>query len=282
VVQANRQTLQKYEQQAIAEITTIKNRFPEMPLSVSFSGGKDSLVCLQLTKKLVDTPFHIIFVNTGIEFPETIDYIDQFIEENNYQDIFCRKDIPSETFWKNVEKYGPPGKDYRYCCKILKIGPINELIDDCIGQKTLSIIGQRAYESISRSESNTLWTNPWIPNQLNFTPIQNWTALHVWLYIFQEKLFYNPLYEQGFSRIGCWLCPACNQGTFELIKEGDPTLWNPWENFLEQWRREHHLPKEWLQWGLWRWRELPKKIIDLAAEKGVPLDFQQLAKKKGQ
>lgn len=279
-VVANTITLQEYEVRALRAILRVIERNPKLPLSVSFSGGKDSLVCLGLARKLTDIDFKIVFLNTGLEFPETLQYIEEVISQYNYDDRFCRMDIPTEKFWQNVEKYGPPGKDYRYCCKILKIGPINDLIEKCIGQKTLSLIGQRAYESRARAESKTLWSNPWIPNQLNFTPIQKWTALHVWLYIFKEQLHYNPLYERGFARIGCWLCPASNQGTFELIKEVSPNLWSEWNNFLESWRNKNDLPKEWLTWGLWRWKQLPKKIFDLAEEQNINLDYEKRVQKQ--
>ncbi|HUT80936.1 MAG TPA: phosphoadenosine phosphosulfate reductase family protein [Candidatus Bathyarchaeia archaeon] len=278
VIEANKETIERYEARSIESIISIKERYSEFPLSVSFSGGKDSLVCLQLVRKIPDLNYKILFVNTSLEFPETITYVDDFIEKNNLKSKFCKMDIPKERFWEAVENYGPPGKDYRYCCKILKIGPINDLIEDCIGKRTLSLIGQRGYESIARSESRTLWSNPWIPNQLNYTPIQKWTALHVWLYIFKEQLYYNPMYEEGYSRIGCWLCPACNQGTFELIKETHKPLWDKWEDFLKKWQEKNELPPEWLSWGLWRWRKLPKKMLDLAADQGVSLEYEKREK----
>ncbi len=279
-VVANSVTLQEYEVRALRGIQRVRDRNPKLPLSVSFSGGKDSLVCLGLARKLIDTDFKIIFLNTGLEFPETLEYVEEVISKYNYAERFCRMDIPTEKFWQNVEKYGPPGKDYRYCCKILKIGPINDLIEKCIGEKTLSLIGQRAYESRARADSKIVWSNPWIPNQLNFTPIQKWTALHVWLYIFKEKLHYNPLYERGFARIGCWLCPASNQGTFEIIKDVSPNLWSEWNSFLENWRSKNDLPKEWLTWGLWRWKKLPKKMFDLAGEQNITLDYEKRVQKE--
>ena len=272
-VLANKYTIDLYEKNAIASIERVTDKYNDLPLSVSFSGGKDSLVCLLLASKLKGKDFKILFVNTGIEFPETVSYINSLIDSLNYRNRFCFMDIEKEKFWKSVEKFGPPGKDYRYCCKILKIGPINELIENCVGQKTLSLVGQRAYESLARSESKTLWTNPWIPYQLNFTPIQNWTALHVWLYIFKENVPFNPLYEKGFSRIGCWLCPACSQGTFEIVKSIKPDYWQEWNDFLEDWRAKNNLPKEWINWGLWRWKKLPKKLLDLAQELEIDLDY---------
>jgi len=279
-VKANKKVIEEYESRAITAINKIRNIHSELPISVSFSGGKDSLVCLQLARKIPDLVFKILFVNTSLEFTETIDYVEKIITSLNLRKNYCRMDIPEEKFWSSSENYGPPGKDYRYCCKILKIGPVNDLIEECLGEKTLSIVGQRGYESIARFESKTLWSNPWIPNQLNFTPIQKWTALHVWLYIFKEELLYNPLYEEGFSRIGCWLCPASNQATFEIIKELKPELWKDWMGFLKKWQEKNSLPKEWITWGLWRWKRLPKKIKDLAAEVGVTLDYEKREEKK--
>jgi phosphoadenosine phosphosulfate reductase len=273
-VTANLKVLDNYEAGAIKAIKHTIAKHPKMPLSVSFSGGKDSLVCLQLARKIPDLKFKVIFVNTSLEFPETIVYIEEIIDELNLRDNYCRLDVPEDRFWISAENYGPPGKDYRYCCKLQKIGPVNDLIDQCVGQSSLSLIGQRAYESIARASSKKLWSNPWIPNQLNYTPIQKWTALHIWLYIFKEQLRYNPLYEKGFTRIGCWMCPASNQGTFEIIKETMPELWESWEQFLIKWQEKNELPREWLTWGLWRWKKLPKKIIDLAKEQNVDLSYE--------
>ncbi|MBD3193007.1 MAG: phosphoadenosine phosphosulfate reductase family protein [Candidatus Heimdallarchaeota archaeon] len=274
-VKANASILRTYEQEAFNSIKKVMAKHPDLPVSLSFSGGKDSLVCLQLLRKLPLQAYQILFVDTGLEFPETIEYIEKLMDELHLEDRYCRLTVSTETFWSNVKKFGPPGKDFRFCCKILKIGPMHDLIEQCVGEKTLSIVGQRAYESIQRAKSYHVWSNPWIPNQLNFTPIQKWTALHVWLYIFQEQLYYNPLYEEGLARIGCWLCPASNQGVFEIIKEIHPDLWSDWETFLETWRKEHQLPKEWLTWGLWRWKELPKNIQKLATMKGVNLAYNR-------
>ncbi|NHJ84251.1 MAG: 4Fe-4S dicluster domain-containing protein [Asgard group archaeon] len=274
-VLANNDVITQYERKAIETIDRIREKYSDLPLSVSFSGGKDSLVCLNLATKIKEQDFKVLFVNTSLEFPETLDYIETLIDEMVLRDKYCKMDVTKDKFWNSVGNFGPPGKDYRYCCKMLKIGPVNDLIEQCIGKKTLSIIGQRGYESIARSESKTIWENPWIPNQINFAPIQKWTALHVFLYIFKEKLHCNPLYEKGLSRIGCWLCPATSQGTFEIIKERHKDLWVNWEDFLLKWQKKNDLPREWITWGLWRWKKLPKKMFDLAAETNVTIDYEK-------
>ncbi|MHA1505402.1 MAG: phosphoadenosine phosphosulfate reductase domain-containing protein, partial [Candidatus Heimdallarchaeota archaeon] len=98
-VLANSYTIEAYERKAINSIKKTMYRNPELPLTVSFSGGKDSLVCLQLANKTPDVNFKIIFVNTSLEFPETIQYIEDVIKQMGLSKNFCRKDIPEEKFW---------------------------------------------------------------------------------------------------------------------------------------------------------------------------------------
>jgi phosphoadenosine phosphosulfate reductase len=44
-------------------------------------------------------------------------------------------------------------------------------------------------------------------NKYMLNPIIEWTDDEVWEYIKLFNLPYNPLYDQGFSRVGCIGCP---------------------------------------------------------------------------
>ena len=125
------------------------------------------------------------------------------------------------------------------------------------------MVGQRKYESSARALEKRIWHNPFVPMQILAAPIRNWTALHVWLYIFHKKVPYNPAYEEGFWRIGCWLCPSSEVAQFQLIKEKLPKLWERWYSFLEKWREAENLQEEWIKFGLWRWQTPPKKMKNL-------------------
>jgi phosphoadenosine phosphosulfate reductase len=83
-------------------------------------------------------------------------------------------------------------------------------------------------------------------------PIHHWTALHVWLYLFMEKASYNVLYEQGFDRIGCYMCPSSDIAVLRMIEEKYPDLWKDWTEKLEEWRKKHDLKPEWVQEARWR------------------------------
>ncbi len=80
-------------------------------------------------------------------------------------------------------------------------------------------------------------------NQIGASPIQNWTAMHVWLYLFSKNAPYNRLYEEGFDRIGCWLCPSAEMADLIRVRESYPELWKCFEEALERRRSEMILHK---------------------------------------
>ena len=162
-----------------------------------------------------------------------------------------------DAFWRAVERLGPPGKDYRWCCKITKLAPLSRLLQEKFPDGALNIVGQRAFESLDRARSPRVWRNRWLPQILTITPIQEWTQLLVWLYIWDRKLPYNPLYEKGFDRIGCFMCPAAFTAEYKHVEETHPELWKKWEDVLWRWAKRLGLEGEeaeaWVRRGLWRW-----------------------------
>lgn len=250
VVRANEDVIRRMVD---AETTFIRRTIERyhLPHVVSFSGGKDSLATLLL---VMDAGFRppLLFLNTGLEFAETVRHV------HEVADAFGLELLEGEAgdkFWEVLDFFGIPAKDYRWCCKTCKLGVAALLIKQQFPGGVLSFIGQRRYESEHRAAHGKVWKNPWVHGQVAASPIQNWTALHVWLYLFMKKVKWNPLYEQGFERIGCWLCPASDMGEFALKRHPD---WEKFETQLQRYAKKHHLPDEWLRLGLWRWRRPPK------------------------
>jgi phosphoadenosine phosphosulfate reductase len=246
-------------------------------IAVSFSGGKDSLATLLLALEAGLKP-KIMFVDTGLEFQETIEHVKEIAR---LYDLELLTENAEDIFWNEVGNFGPPGKDFRWCCKTCKLGPTVRLIKENFPKGVVSLIGQRAYESEQRAKKGRVWRNPWVPGQKGVSPIQDWTALHIWLYIFKKKAPYNVWYDRGMERIGCWLCPSADMADFEIVKEHYPG-YERWTEFLRQHgeRRDH--PKQWLEMGLWRWKKLPKGLLNLMEEQGIELDFQkEISKEEG-
>jgi phosphoadenosine phosphosulfate reductase len=264
----------------------IKRIFEEykLPYVVSFSGGKDSLATLFL---LLDAGYSppLFFIDTGLEFDETVDNVHE-IAKNLHLKLIEKK--CDNTFWQALKFFGPPARDFRWCCKTCKLGPATLLIKAHFPKGVISFIGQRRYESEARAKKGGIWVNPWVPQQIGVSPIQNWTALHVWLYLFFKKKEYgvkwNPLYEEGFHRIGCWLCPASDIAEFLLKRHRD---WEKFERTIQKYINEHHLDKKWKEYELWRWRDTPSWAknfqekscsgLEKKDEKDLSFNFQRVA-----
>ena len=75
-IQANEEHLKSLEKTALGEIKDYLSR-NRLPVNVSFSGGKDSLASLILAQKVL-TRMEVLFINTGLEFPETVEYVREF------------------------------------------------------------------------------------------------------------------------------------------------------------------------------------------------------------
>ena len=279
-IEANKKHLQVLGKNAINTIRGIvsRNENIRLPVYVSFSGGKDSLVSMDLARaSLKQRELKAFFLNTGIEFPETVEFVR----------ISCQKmEIPLEeinagsAFWDQIGKFGPPAKDFRWCCKVCKlasagnldagkgISPFPDRTADN-GVAYLTIDGKRKHESFSRARVMASETNPFVPSQLNIFPIRNWKALEVWLYIYWRGLSYNPLYDLGFERIGCWLCPSALAAEYSIVKELHPEMHKKWNSYLLEWAKTRGLSEKFIEYGFWRWKELPPKIRRLAEELGI-------------
>ena len=263
---ANSYILDKKEKNAhkfIRNVVETTNR----PVSVSYSGGKDSLATLLLVHDSVPD-YEILFADTGLEFPETLENVKQVVAELSKP---LKLHSAGDAFWKSIDNFGPPTVEARWCCKVCKLGAITQIIENNYENGVLSFIGQRKYESEIRANSKNIWKNPWVGNQIGASPIQNWTALHVWLYIFWKKANYNPLYEEGFDRIGCWLCPSASMADFIRLEQTHPEFSEKLKEYLVDYAKKTGLPVEWVKYGFWRWQVLPKSLQMIADKKGIDL-----------
>lgn len=255
-VERNRYHLKNLERHAVRAIRQHVNDRPRA--NVSFSGGKDSTAVLALARKAGIT--EAFFIDTGIEFPETVD----FVEKQGVEVVRRGGD-----FWSAVQKAGPPAKDHRWCCKLLKLNPLKLHLADT--GPCVTIQGNRWYESWNRADLDITSQNPANPLQLNISPIRNWRALEVYLYLWWQNIPYNPLYDQGFERIGCYLCPAMLESESERLAQIHPEFASRWNEFLRQWGEARGLPREYGEWGLWRWKEIPPKMRELCKSRGLDL-----------
>ena len=137
-IQANEEHLKRLEREGIAEIRGYLSR-NRLPVNISFSGGKDSLATLILARKLLFR-IPVLFINTGLEFPETVEYVRNLCSSHklNLQEIKGDCD-----FFEQVKSFGPPAKDYRWCCKTNKLGPMTTFLARHYPRGCVTIEGRR-------------------------------------------------------------------------------------------------------------------------------------------
>jgi len=276
-VNANRSFLEMMERKAITFIREVCRKSDD-PVLVSFSGGKDSLATLLLVKKALESlgkEFYVLFTDTGIEYPETINYIKRILRQLRLED----KTISVSSFvdfFKALDLFGPPARDFRWCCKTCKLAPIAYTIKS-LGGRCLTFIGLREMESAKRRRQGAVWEGIWVKGQVGISPIYDWSTLNVWLYLFKEGVELNPLYYKGLERIGCWVCPSMDLAEMRIVEE---IIGPSWHEYLKKISESLSLSEQEVKLGLWRWRFKPPRWLRSGEKKMHRRQARYLYEKK--
>lgn len=170
----------------------------EGPIEISYSGGKDSDVILELAK-MAGIPYQAIYKNTTIDPPGTIKHC-----QEKGVEVFA----PTINFFDLVKKKGMPTMRARFCCEVLKEYKVLDR----------AVQGIRRCESTARAKR---YKEPTVcrfygskKNHVEvFLPILEWTDDDVAEFIAERDIKCHPLYydEQGNfhveRRLGCIGCP---------------------------------------------------------------------------
>ncbi len=83
---------------------------------VSFSGGLDSTLLLHLVRKVLGKDIPAVFCNTGLEFPEIVQFARSASKNGNYVEL-----KPDMNFKKVIEMYGYPMISKETAAKVRKL-----------------------------------------------------------------------------------------------------------------------------------------------------------------
>ena len=216
--------LKALENEAIYVFREIKAQF-ERP-AILFSGGKDSILLIHLAEKAfypAPIPFKVLHVDTGHNFPETIQFRDHFVAKRGL-DLHVGLVQESIDAGRVKEETGPEASRNGLQTVTL-LDTLKELqIDVAVGGGRRDEEKARAKERFfSHRDAFGQW-NPknqrpelWslyngLKNQgehFRAFPISNWTEMDVWQYIKQESIDLPSLYfsheREVFNRRGTWL-----------------------------------------------------------------------------
>jgi phosphoadenosine phosphosulfate reductase len=162
---------------------------------LAFSGGKDSQ-CIYELAKMAGVKFDAHYSVTTIDPPDLV----YFIKEN-YKDVeFVH---PEKPLLVAMLDRGFPMRQSRWCCELYKENG---------GNGRTVITGIRAEESFKRSKRRMIeiCQNKGA-NKIFVNPIFDWTEKEVWEFIKGKELKYCKLYDEGWKRIGCLMCPMAGK-----------------------------------------------------------------------
>jgi phosphoadenosine phosphosulfate reductase len=164
--------------------------------------AEDVIVLHLLRKRLPGIP--VLFLETGYHFPETYEFRDQLTRDWGLNLVNV---IPSQTVAQQESGLGILYReDAAKCCQLRKVNPLLKALEPFDTWFT----GLRREQSVTRKNLKKVELHH-LPTGKPLTkvnPLADWTWAQVWEYTGGHKLNYLPLYDQGFTSIGCQPCTA--------------------------------------------------------------------------
>jgi phosphoadenosine phosphosulfate reductase len=243
-------------------LSRIAGAFKYMKYLVGYSGGADSQVALDLALAKYDD-VEIIFIDTSIEFPETLDMM---LETARFYGLEIKVLRAGKTFEEYLDDFGGmyPSWRRRWCQDRLKERPLKRYINTLIrrglrhdaqetagGSSRLAaphrpvtvIDGIRSDESSARKKRNPLEphkSGKWDIEHIIFS----WTKPEVFEYIRTHGLPLNPLYSMGYSRTSCWFCPFKPKADNQILRKLHPELYEKALEWASRYGRRFCYPVE--------------------------------------
>ena len=223
-------------------VARLKEFEPPEGYYLAFSGGKDSTVIYHLAIE-AGVKFDAHYAQGGIDPPELVQHI-----RRHYPDVITER--PAMSVWKGVELHGMPRRQGRWCC---------ELIKEKSGGGRRVVTGIRWQESSRRAKRRLVEACYADKSKLYVNPIIDWTVQDVWEYIKGRGLPYCSLYDEGFKRLGCVLCPMESPKQTQIELKRWPKLADAWKRacYRHYYSRQETKPEVVARWStpedFWQW-----------------------------
>ena len=171
----------------------------EWPEEITYvsSFGAESAAMLALIAD-VDPNLPVIFLETGMHFPQTLDYKDALIEKLGLTNVIDVR--PNATEEKIFDPKGDLWrKDPDACCALRKVRPLPRALK---GYQAW-ITGRKRFHGGARL---SLPVFEHTDGRFKVNPMANWSQDDINLFFEQRGLERHPLVAQGYPSIGCWPC----------------------------------------------------------------------------
>lgn len=207
---------------------------------VPVSGGKDSsALAVYLRQRNPEVKFEYVFSDTGVELPETYDYLARLenvlgieIARVSAMDLFDVPEKPGRTAF-DIALYEHfagflPSPRARWCTRMMKIAPFERFVGT---DRAYSYIGIRADENrAGYLGTGTAGAKPVVISERpNITPVYPYRDDAIGLdevgRILDSAGLGLPDYYEWRSRSGCYFCFYQQIGEWQGLKERHPELY---------------------------------------------------------
>jgi len=144
----------------------------------------------------------VLFLETGYHFPETYAYRDQMTARMhlNLVNLASRQSVAEQESQFGILNQTAPDR----CCAMRKVEPLFRGLDDY----SVWFTALRREQSPTRANLQAVdqFKLPTGKHLLKVSPLADWTNADVWAYLKKRGIPVLPLYEQGYTSIGCAPC----------------------------------------------------------------------------
>jgi phosphoadenosine phosphosulfate reductase len=170
---------------------------PRLTMATGF--GPEGMCIIHMLAQVAPAT-HIFNLDTGYQFPETLDLRQRILDRYGIEVELKRPELTVEQY---ESLHGGPL--YRtnpdQCCRDRKI----KVLRQAVAGKHAWISAIRRDQSPDRARAGIVGWDPKF-SLVKINPLANWTKQEVWNLITRHDIPYNPLHDQGYTSIGCWPC----------------------------------------------------------------------------
>jgi phosphoadenosine phosphosulfate reductase len=146
----------------------------------------------------------VLFLETGYHFPETLRYRDRIAAAwgLNLVTILPAQSVAAQESQFGILHQTAPDR----CCALRKVGPLF----DALASYETWVTGLRREQSKSRAnlQLDESFRLPSGATLRKLNPLADWTTRDVWEYASANGIPLLPLYERGYTSIGCAPCTS--------------------------------------------------------------------------
>jgi phosphoadenosine phosphosulfate reductase len=176
---------------------SVEKFHPRLTMATAF--GAEGCCLIHMLAE-IEPGVRIFNLETGYQFPETLELRERIKERYGIEVEFIRPELTVEEY---EAEHGGPLYPHRpdQCCYDRKVLPLRRAI---IGYDAW-ISAIRRDQTLDRQQADLVQVDGKF-ELIKVNPLLCWTRRDVWGFIHKHEIPYNPLHDRNYPSIGCWPC----------------------------------------------------------------------------